>query len=93
MVFDETLPNLISILSPTHSLIPPTNNDSQTSTGTIETGFGLCLAFVSGDRHVILGTKTGALQLLNIASSEVMETLEDAHDGSVWSIAMRPDRT
>jgi len=53
----------------------------------------LCLAFVSGDRHVILGTKTGAIQLLSLASSEIMESQDDAHDGSVWSIVMRPDRT
>lgn len=59
---------------------------------TIDTGYGLCVAFVSGDRHVVVGTKSGALQLLSLSSAEVIRSIEDAHEGSIWSLAMRPDR-
>ena len=53
-------------------------------------GFGLCLAFVPGDRHIILGTKEGKLHLLDIGSGEVLETHE-AHTGAIWSLDLRPD--
>lgn len=38
-----------------------------------------------------LSPQTGKLQLYDLASGSLMETL-DAHDGAVWSIALSPDQ-
>ncbi len=43
---------------------------------------GLCAIFAPGNRHAIIGTKDGAIQILDIAASAVLETLK-AHDGAV----------
>lgn len=40
---------------------------------------------------VCLSSQTGKLQLYDLASGSLMETL-DAHDGAVWSIALSPDQ-
>lgn len=38
-----------------------------------------------------LSPQTGKLQLYDLASGSLIETL-DAHDGAVWSIALSPDQ-
>ena len=38
--------------------------------------------FAPGNRHAIVGTKDGAIQILDIAASAVLETLK-AHEGAV----------
>lgn len=43
---------------------------------------GLCAMFAPGNRHAIVGTKDGAIQILDIAASAVVETLK-AHEGAV----------
>lgn len=43
---------------------------------------GLSAMFAPGNRHAIVGTKDGAIQILDIAASAVLETLE-AHEGAV----------
>ena len=49
-------------------------------------GFGLCVSFVPGDRHVVVGTKDGWLQLFSL-SAGVMVWGEDCHSGAaVWSL-------
>lgn len=53
------------------------------------TGYGTAIAFVTGGRYLVVGTKEGALQLVDSASGEVTMELE-AHDGAVWSLAMQP---
>lgn len=54
-------------------------------------GFGLCLAFLPGDRHVVVGCKEGKLHLIDLASGDVIETHDDAHAGAIWSLDVRPD--
>ncbi|KAM4048633.1 LOW QUALITY PROTEIN: WD repeat-containing protein 3 [Anomaloglossus baeobatrachus] len=51
----------------------------------------LCSLFVPGDRHVIVGTKSGKLQLFDLSSGTELDAVE-AHDGAVWSIALSPDQ-
>lgn len=58
---------------------------------TLETGFGLCCTFGPEDRHAVVGCKDGRLQLFHLGSSDKLEDHEDAHDGAIWSLAMRPD--
>ncbi|KAJ8314591.1 hypothetical protein KUTeg_006741 [Tegillarca granosa] len=53
--------------------------------------YSLCSIFAPGDRHVILGTKNGKLQIFDIASGSLLESIE-AHSGAVWSLSMLPDK-
>ena len=57
---------------------------------TVPSGYGVCCGFVGGDKHVVIGTKTGQLQLLDVASAEMLEDIS-AHEGAVWSLSMNPD--
>ena len=54
-------------------------------------GYGLCVLFAPGDRHILVGTRAGELQLLHTGSGAVLENIQ-AHSGAVWSIAMHPSR-
>uniref|UniRef100_A0A7S2WFX4 Small-subunit processome Utp12 domain-containing protein n=1 Tax=Mucochytrium quahogii TaxID=96639 RepID=A0A7S2WFX4_9STRA len=57
---------------------------------TFPAGYSLCCAFVPGDVHAIIGTKSGHLVLYNLASGEVLSDIE-AHEDAIWSIDIRPD--
>ena len=46
--------------------------------------------FAPGNRHAIVGTKDGAIQILDIAASAVLETLE-AHEGAVSHLSTPTD--
>jgi U3 small nucleolar RNA-associated protein 12 len=86
-------------LSSDDSLIVSTSADSckiwnsrtQECIRTVETGFALCALFCPGDKHVVVGLKSGALLLIDISSAEVIQNIEDAHTGALWSMALRPD--
>ncbi|KAF9365558.1 hypothetical protein BGX34_009467 [Mortierella sp. NVP85] len=58
---------------------------------TMECGYALCCAFLPGNRHVIVGTKAGHLELFDLGSSSMIESIE-AHEGAIWSLQIRPDR-
>ncbi|KAG0039532.1 hypothetical protein BGZ82_007766 [Podila clonocystis] len=58
---------------------------------TMDCGYALCCAFLPGNRHVIVGTKAGHLELFDLGSSSMIESIE-AHDGAIWSLQLRPDR-
>ncbi|KAG5188489.1 WD40-repeat-containing domain protein [Tribonema minus] len=53
-------------------------------------GFGLCCAFAPGDRHLLVGTKEGRLQVVDLASGDRLWDYE-AHAGAIWSLDVRPD--
>ena len=57
---------------------------------TFESGYGLCCHFVPGNKHVLIGTKEGVIELFDIGSGELVESYK-AHKNAIWSIAMRPD--
>lgn len=67
------------------------NRNTQKCIRTMESDYCLCSMFVPGERHVIVGTKTGKLQLFDISSGNLLESL-DAHEDAVWSIALSPDK-
>ncbi|KAI0243927.1 beta transducin [Massospora cicadina] len=52
-------------------------------------GCGLYLS--PGDRHIVVGTKSGALELFDVASSSLLESFA-AHTSTVWSLHVRPDK-
>ncbi|QIW96437.1 hypothetical protein AMS68_001955 [Peltaster fructicola] len=57
---------------------------------TLECGQALCAAFLPGDRIVLLGTKTGELELHDISTSTLIESIK-AHEGAVWTLTVHPD--
>uniref|UniRef100_A0A3Q3AYF8 WD repeat-containing protein 3 n=1 Tax=Kryptolebias marmoratus TaxID=37003 RepID=A0A3Q3AYF8_KRYMA len=58
---------------------------------TMACDYALCSLFVPGDRQIILGTKSGKLQIFELASGSLLETKE-AHDGALWSMCLAPDQ-
>ncbi|NXB76249.1 WDR3 protein, partial [Donacobius atricapilla] len=81
----------IAILSAAAESVKIWNRSTLQCIRTMDCEYALCSLFVPGDRQVIIGTKTGKLQLYDLASGSLIETL-DAHDGAVWSIALSPDQ-
>ncbi|KAI9828771.1 MAG: hypothetical protein M1832_001876 [Thelocarpon impressellum] len=57
---------------------------------TFECGYALCCSFLPGDKIVAVGTKGGSLELFDVASSAMIETVQ-AHDGAVWTLHVHPD--
>jgi U3 small nucleolar RNA-associated protein 12 len=57
---------------------------------TLECGYALCCAFLPGDRIVVVGTKSGELELFDIASSILLESVP-AHKGAVMTLQIHPD--
>ncbi|KAK4050757.1 beta transducin [Microbotryomycetes sp. JL221] len=58
---------------------------------TMECGYAICCTFLPGDRHVVVGCKSGQLMLFDLSSSSLIETFE-AHSNSIWSIEIKPDQ-
>jgi U3 small nucleolar RNA-associated protein 12 len=57
---------------------------------TFECGYALCVAFLPGDKIVVVGTKTGDLELFDVASAAILDTVK-AHEGAVWTLQVHPD--
>lgn len=49
----------------------------------MESGYGLCALFVPGNRHAVVGTKEGRLELYDVATGAQLAAVE-AHTGAVW---------
>jgi len=54
-------------------------------------GYVLCSAFLPGDKIVVLGTKDGKLELYDLPSSSLVDTI-DAHEAHVWTVQVSPDK-
>ncbi|OQD75982.1 hypothetical protein PENDEC_c005G04481 [Penicillium decumbens] len=66
------------------------NVRTETCLRTIDCGYALCSAFLPGDKIVVVGNKNGELEVFDIASSTLLDTIK-AHDGPVWSLHVHPD--
>uniref|UniRef100_A0A6I8RCF7 WD repeat-containing protein 3 n=3 Tax=Xenopus tropicalis TaxID=8364 RepID=A0A6I8RCF7_XENTR len=80
----------IAVLSASAETVKIWNRSTLQCIRTMPCEYALCSLFVPGDRHVIIGTKSGNLQLFDLASGNLLETV-NAHDGAVWSICPSPD--
>nr|XP_015219591.1 PREDICTED: WD repeat-containing protein 3 [Lepisosteus oculatus] len=58
---------------------------------TMACDYALCSLFVPGDRQIVIGTKSGKIQIFDLASGSLLETT-DAHNGALWSICLCPDQ-
>ncbi|GFF40511.1 uncharacterized WD repeat-containing protein C3D6.12 [Aspergillus udagawae] len=66
------------------------NVRTQSCLRTLECSYSLCSAFLPGDKIVVVGNKNGELEVFDIASSTLLDTIK-AHDGPVWSLHVHPD--
>eukprot|EP01127_Copromyxa_protea_P022589 TRINITY_DN8179_c0_g1_i1.p1 TRINITY_DN8179_c0_g1~~TRINITY_DN8179_c0_g1_i1.p1 ORF type:complete len:959 (+),score=261.96 TRINITY_DN8179_c0_g1_i1:33-2909(+) len=60
---------------------------------TIEAGYGLCGAFVPGDKHTVIGTKNGEVQLYDLNSASLAYENTEVHSQSIFALELTPDRT
>ncbi|KAI8488166.1 Dip2/Utp12 protein [Branchiostoma belcheri] len=67
------------------------NRSTQQCIRTLTSGYALCSTFVPGDQQVIIGTKAGKLEIFDIGSGSLLQSVE-AHQGALWSIAVSPDK-
>lgn len=66
------------------------NVRTETCLRTLDCGYALCSAFLPGDKIVVVGNKNGEIEVFDIASSTLLDTIQ-AHDGPVWSLQAHPD--
>lgn len=57
---------------------------------TIDVENGLCCAILPGDKHAVIGTKDGKLNLIDLNTGDIIQSLQ-AHKGSIWSVDIRQD--
>lgn len=66
------------------------NIRTQSCIRTLDCGYALSSSFLPGDKIVIVGNRNGELELFDIASSTLIETVK-AHDGAIWTLHVHPD--
>ncbi|KAK7493105.1 hypothetical protein BaRGS_00015626 [Batillaria attramentaria] len=58
---------------------------------TLACDYALCSAFAPGDRNVVIGTKSGRLQVFDVDQGSMVGDIE-AHSGALWSLCSSPDK-
>ncbi|KUI62751.1 hypothetical protein VP1G_09872 [Cytospora mali] len=66
------------------------NVKTQTCIRTFECGYALCCSFLPGDKVVVVGTKSGELELFDVVSASLIDSVA-AHEGAIWSLHVHPD--
>ena len=66
------------------------NVRTQTCIRTLECGYALCAAFLPGDKIFVVGNRNGELELFDISSSALIDTVK-AHEGPIWALHVHPD--
>ncbi|KAJ3072293.1 hypothetical protein HDU98_003849 [Podochytrium sp. JEL0797] len=79
------------LCSGSHNTIKIWNIESRKCLSTMDSGYALCSTFVPGNNHVVVGTKTGELQIFHLGSYTMIENIQ-AHEGAIWSLQVWPDR-
>ncbi|XP_072301134.1 WD repeat-containing protein 3 [Eucyclogobius newberryi] len=81
----------LAVLSGSGDTVKVWNRSTLQVIRTMACEYSLCSLFVPGDRQIILGTKSGKLQIFELASGSLLETV-DAHEGALWSLCLAPDQ-
>lgn len=79
------------MLSASAECVKVWNRDSQTYVCTLECESAVCSVFTAGNNHCLIGTKTGKIQIFEIGSCLLLESVE-AHDGLVQCMCSFPDQ-
>lgn len=56
-----------------------------------EVGYGLSAVFAPGNKHAVIATKEGGLEVVDIAGAERVGLPVEAHEGPAWSVVTLPD--
>lgn len=67
------------------------NTQSGLCCGSVSCQPALSLRVVSGDRHVLVASRSGRLQLVSFAAAQLLEDVQ-AHETEVWSVDLQPER-
>lgn len=78
------------VASVSHGLAKAWSSRTRQCVRSVPCGFGLTVAFAPGDRHLLVGTKEGNLQVIDLGSGEMIQDYA-AHEKAIWSIDLRPD--
>lgn len=78
------------LASASHGSLKIWNVQTQSCLRTLECGYSLCSSFLPGDKIVVVGNKSGEIEVFDIASSTLLDTIK-AHDGPVWALQVQPD--
>ena len=66
------------------------NVRTQSCIRTLDCGYALCASFLPGDKIVVVGNRNGELELFDITSSSLIDTVK-AHEGPIWTLHVHPD--
>lgn len=66
------------------------NVRTQSCIRTLDCGYALCGAFLPGDKIFVVGNRNGELELFDISSSALIDTVK-AHEGPIWALHVHPD--
>lgn len=66
------------------------NIKTQSCIRTFDCGYALCCAFLPGDKVVVVGTKAGELEVFDVASAQLLDSVS-AHEAAIWSLQVHPD--
>ena len=66
---------------------------TQQCISTLGCGYALSCAFILASKYIVVGTKSGSLQVYSLASAECVCEIEQAHTAAVWSLAVQPGGT
>ena len=66
------------------------NVRTQSCIRTLDCGYALCMTFLPGDKIVIVGNRNGDLEIFDITSSSLIDSMK-AHDGPIWTLHVHPD--
>lgn len=66
------------------------NVTTQKGLRTLKCGYALCVAFLPGDVIVVVGNEDGELEVFDIESSRLIQTVK-AHNGAVRTMHVHPD--
>lgn len=73
-----------------HGSLKIWNTRTQSCLRTLDCGYALCMAFLPGDKIVVVGTREGTLEVFDIAASTLLDTVS-AHERDIWSLKVSPD--
>ncbi|KAG1651938.1 WD repeat-containing protein 3 [Nymphon striatum] len=80
-----------AILTASGETVKIWSKSSQHCIKTMPCEYALCSAFLPGDRHCIVGTRSGKLQIFDIPGRQLLEDIE-AHQGTVASLSLSKDQ-
>ena len=78
------------LASASHGSLKTWNVRTQSCIRTLECGYALCATFLPGDKIIVVGTRGGSLEIFDIASSTLLETI-NAHERDIWSLQVHPN--